>query len=124
MRKDGSKTILTCTANANPSDIKYKWTVDESEQNNIRVSKDGSILEIEGNSETRVYNCTAENEVDVSEPCMARVPGKYFRDTSRTFVPENEISSLYCLQTALSDRVIKSVRCSFRYNSTLLYFFI
>ena len=68
--------ILTCTANANPStNITYKWIVDENEQNNIRVSKDGSVLEVEGNFETRVYNCTAENEVGVSEPCMTRVPG-------------------------------------------------
>ena len=76
MTKEGSKKILTCNAEGNPSKITYRWTGDESEPNNIKVSDDGSVLEIEGNSETKIYNCTAENEVGMSDPCMVRVPGK------------------------------------------------
>ena len=78
MKEDGSRKILMCSANGNPSNITYKWTVDENEQNNnAKISQDGSVLEIEGNSETRMYNCTAENEVGTSEPCPIRVPGLY-----------------------------------------------
>lgn len=76
MTKEGSKKILTCSAEGNPSTIKYRWTVDESEQNNVKVTNDGSVLEIEGNSETKIYNCTAENDVGISDSCMVRVPGE------------------------------------------------
>lgn len=77
MKTDGSKKILTCSATGNPSAIRFNWTMDESEQKNVRIIEEGNVLEIEGNSETRIYNCTAINEIGASEPCSISVPGNF-----------------------------------------------
>lgn len=74
--KSEDKRLLLCEADGNPSPYQFNWTsLDDGENVNIHSDERGSFLEIESMAENRVYNCTATNEINTSDPCSIEVPG-------------------------------------------------
>lgn len=76
-RNEG-KVLLICKAVGNPPPRLYNWTSDEGEILDARMDDKGSNLEIEPPAATKIYNCTATNDINTSDVCFAVVEGQYF----------------------------------------------
>lgn len=69
--KNEGKKLLLCEAIGNPQPLYYNWT---TEGKSILNERD-NFLEIEAVAESKVYNCTATNEIQSSDPCSIEIPG-------------------------------------------------